>query len=178
MTVTQMETVEQGSGQRTDAPPLGALVQHGTRPARWLGLDPTDPTGATGMVLVGGYVAYPRVRDGFPRCESDEPSSPAEAIHGLIAALQDAHTRADAVTERLDQIVSDAHEWANDHDLCRVFDQFCERHDLPTRVREYEVSIVVTGTVEASSLENAEDAVDSEWVNDHINWDSIEVTEP
>ena len=53
----------------------------------------------------------------------------------------------DAAQKRLDAIVTDAHEWANEHELCETFDRFCRKHDLPEREREYEVTAHLTISV-------------------------------
>lgn len=64
-----------------------------------------------------------------------------------------------------DGLVSDAHEWAEEHQMCERFDEFMEAHDLPTRKRTYKVTVDVEVSVtlerEASSEGEAESAVDS-----------------
>lgn len=66
------------------------------------------------------------------------------------------------------------HEWADEHDLCSRFDDFCAQHDLPTRTRDYDVrvnvsmSTRVTVTRSATSSDDAEDAVDRDDVREAL----------
>lgn len=87
---------------------------------------------------------------------------------------QEAQTRAreaDARTEAaesrhatwIESIVEDAHEWADENDLCEKFDEFMEDHGLPTRTRTYTVWATVSArvpvNVEARSYDDARDDV-------------------
>lgn len=67
-------------------------------------------------------------------------------------------------------LIADLHTAADEHDLCPVFDQFCEDHGLPRRVREYDLSITVTlelrVTREAESVGEAIDSIDRDEVLD------------
>src|SRR5687768_566958 len=69
-------------------------------------------------------------------------------------------------TAEQDRLVEDAHQYANDNGLCSEFDRFMADHGLPTRVRDYEVSVHVCGTVtvlvEASSGDDAAELVASD----------------
>lgn len=57
------------------------------------------------------------------------------------------------LTERFESwkssLVSDAHEFADENNLCGEFDRFMREHDLPEREREYAVnySVTLSGTV-------------------------------
>lgn len=61
-------------------------------------------------------------------------------------------------------LVADAHDWANEHQLCGSFDSFMEQHDLEPRQHDYEVEVCGTFTVTlsrtASSFEDASEMVD------------------
>lgn len=65
----------------------------------------------------------------------------------------------------LDGLVQDAHEYADENDLCSRFDDFMESHGFPRRARSYEVRVRfedVYVTVMAESQEGADAAVDAE----------------
>lgn len=76
--------------------------------------------------------------------------------------------------EWIDDLVEDAHQWADEHDLCSRFDDFCSDHSLPTRTRDYDVrvnvsmSTRVTVTRSAGSSDDAEDAVDRDDVREAL----------
>lgn len=67
---------------------------------------------------------------------------------------------------KLDAILEDAHELAEDHDWCSVYDDLLERHGLPAREREYEVEVRATVrvslTVSARDLEAAREKAEDE----------------
>lgn len=118
-------------------------------------------TGAVSLLM-----QYPR--DVQPRTAPNGAELTARELALLRAALsaltveRNAQAKQDA---RLDSLVEDAHEWADRHNLCSVFDDFMKSHGLPTRTREYEVQTAVTTEVlvshyvRARSEDAARDAV-------------------
>lgn len=62
----------------------------------------------------------------------------------LTRELEAARRLASAGEARLARIVESAHEWAEEYGLCSRFDDFCEEHGLPTRVREQDYNVTVT----------------------------------
>jgi len=71
----------------------------------------------------------------------------------------------------LDGLVQDAHEYADENDLCSRFDDFMESHGFPRRERSYEVRVRfddVYVTVMAESQEGANAAVDAEDVSHSV----------
>lgn len=74
-------------------------------------------------------------------------------------ALMKAVKAAEAGEERVEQIVAVAHEKADEHDLCHVFDDWMDALGLPRRKRSYSVSVQVWVTLqrEATDSEEAED---------------------
>lgn len=89
-----------------------------------------------------------------------------------------AEVRAQLVRERqenarkLDAILDDANELAEEHNWCSVFDGLLERHDLPPRERDYELevtaSVRMTITVQARDADAAKDKLDDDQVSDAI----------
>lgn len=101
----------------------------------------------------GGERAYVRTIT-VPLCRitNGGPATP-EAV-ALATTLRDAHEareRAEAAARAkdafLDGLVADAHQYADDNDLCEVFDRFMADHGLPERTGEYEVEAEVTVTI-------------------------------
>lgn len=93
------------------------------------------------------------------------------AMAHAAAALREAQVERDRWTGEL---VDSAHEWADDNNLCREFDRFMLRHGLPTRERDYEVTVsvtmcaTVTISVTATSEEGARDGVDGDLIRERI----------
>ena len=78
-----------------------------------------------------------------------------ETLCAALAAQHKAHSN------RIDSLVTDAHEWADDNDLCGKFDEFMESHGLEPRERDFDVTINValTRTITARSFAAACDSV-------------------
>lgn len=75
------------------------------------------------------------------------------ALFGILRQLwtekraERAAGRAEAervAAERLEEIVTAAHQWADRHDLCSKFDEFCSDYNLPERESEWEVTARLT----------------------------------
>ena len=60
----------------------------------------------------------------------------------------------------MEALVADAHQWADENELCSVFDEFMEEHGLPARLRDWTVKVEVPITLEftVEDMSNAEDA--------------------
>ena len=60
----------------------------------------------------------------------------------------------------MEALVADAHQWADENELCSVFDEFMEEHGLPARLRDWTVKVEVPITLEftVEGMSNAEDA--------------------
>ena len=74
--------------------------------------------------------------------------------------------------EFLDRLAADAREYADDNDLCSVFDDFMELWGFARRERVYEVGVrlgVVSVRVLAGSEEDARDRVDWSVVRDALS---------
>lgn len=91
-------------------------------------------------------------------------TSEAPTADALAEAREAGKREAEERHERfMAALVSDAHEYANDNDLCGEFDRFMEEHGLPRREREYEVTFTITysstALVTASSSDEAAEAL-------------------
>lgn len=60
----------------------------------------------------------------------------------------------------MEALVADAHQWADENELCSAFDEFMEEHGLPARLRDWTVKVEVPITLEftVEDMSNAEDA--------------------
>lgn len=85
---------------------------------------------------------------------------PLEELGGLV---RDMDRR---FTQRLNSIVEEAHEWADDNDLCERFDDFMEEQGFPRRTHPHDIEVIVRlyRTVEAESMEHAQENVTVEQV--------------
>lgn len=107
-----------------------------------------------------------------------------EAAHIAVEALAEcvvADERTSLTRQQwLDTLIEDAHEMADNHDLCTAFDDFLDEHDLPRRTYLFEVEVEVTLTdrhtfsVEATSAEAAEEQVDDDFVRGALRLGDIE----
>lgn len=157
----------------------------GTVRGVWLGLDERFPAGADyvlALVLTGSVVVElmvkredvnaARVVDLWQESRVNQP----ELLALAALAKERAHARRD-----LDALVSDAHEWADDNDLCHRFDDFMEAHNLPTREREFTLrvraSVTVTITKQARNFDDAEDMVCRDDVIDALTPYDVEIDE-
>ncbi|MBM4574990.1 hypothetical protein GS896_25830 [Rhodococcus hoagii] len=71
----------------------------------------------------------------------------------------------------IDQLVDDAHEYANDNSLCSEFDRFMTEHNLPARQRDFCVSVDVMVRVKVDLTITAED---SDSVDGEVDSDLVE----
>lgn len=115
-----------------------------------------------------------------PRTTSTAPAdsdNARELAQALAEMWQGRKDDAEAAKKNLDNLVSDAHEWADDNSLCETFDNFMESHDLPPRRREYEVTIrvntYVTLSREARNEAEAGEDITTEDVWAALQYDEI-----
>lgn len=88
-------------------------------------------------------------------------------VNALLAEVSDLTSRLEVAQSTLrfneswkDQLVRDAHEYANENSLCSEFDRFMEAHDLPRRVRDYQVAVTAQLTVYINvSANDSDDAM-------------------
>lgn len=135
-------------------------------PAQWDARDILDPTDTTGLEL-GTALAL--------LCEENVTSEAAKAdvTARLATARQEGRQEAETIAHRhLNALVSRAHEWADLHDLCEKFDEFCSDNNLREREREYEVTVHVTLSVPVSLTVKARDEV-VDTFNDNYDEDDI-----
>lgn len=111
------------------------------------GADAAGPAdAAVGLAGVGwdGLVGLVAERDGLAR-----------RVGELSGAL-------DAERLRWAAVVADAHVWADENNLCSVFDEFCSEHGLATRSADFEVSVDVRVRVVLCQTARDADAAESE----------------
>lgn len=136
---------------------FAALFRGGIASAGWLMEDPqpqqTDRTGTeflqAQMMTADGCVLYAYgSRQEWLDAERDNRAPSAETLFSL-------HYRRAA---ELDRIVSDAHEYADEHELCSEFDRFLTEHNLPSRDdREQFLAVRVEMTVHLRGTGRDED---------------------
>jgi hypothetical protein len=147
--------------------PDGAVVELGGVRGRVV-VDRSAPVGDDGAVWVAvlpldcsGVVVECVIVGQITRCGGDRAGAwwgrvvPALqlALAARIGAEKSARELAEAravlreVSSRhevaMDKLVGDAHEWADDNDLCSRFDDFMEEHNLPTRRKDFDVEVSV-----------------------------------
>ncbi len=151
------------------------------------------PAGAEGPVIAGCWMGWQRAREAasvdtvtvrvLVGAEIVSRLVPITALDAAITVTgvtspetKDAVAAAASLSAQLDRknteqrnyldgLVQDAHEYADENDLCSRFDDFMESHGFPRRARSYEVRITfedVYVTVMAESQEGADAAVDAE----------------
>lgn len=145
----------------------------------------SDGSGYLVSVCDGGTVVRGRVDDAkslaAATITTGEPVTGVhlEALTALASEVERFRSATEAHERFMSQLVADAHEWADDNDLCGVFDRFMTEHGLEGRERDYEVR--VTGNFEvylsrtATSLESACDAVDARDVIDALEWENLTI---
>lgn len=169
-------------GERVAVMTTSGLVEGGA----WLGLtggtsgDLSRMASADGSLgvwlLVGEQVRTVRVQpDGLDarKVVTGTLSDGERAAVAVLAALQRTHAEAMTKHEQwLAGLVSDAHDYANDNDLCGRFDEFMTEHGLPGRVREFRFRVNVQSsvylTVEGADAEAAQESITREQV-----WDAM-----
>jgi len=92
-----------------------------------------------------------------------EPDPEIERLSAEVRRLQDQVSR---MNQWKDDLVRDAHEYADNNSLCSEFDRFMTEHDLPAREADYEVEVTFTVratlTVRAQDEDNALEQAESE----------------
>ncbi|QXT62467.1 hypothetical protein [Tessaracoccus palaemonis] len=88
------------------------------------------------------------------------PLTTARGLEPVGESLRIAYAAASIVLEKerwLDHLAEDARTFADDNNLCEVFDQFMEEHGMKGRTRDFraEFTITFTAYVEGSTFDNA-----------------------
>lgn len=175
--------------------PLGGecittLGPEGAAPRRWLG--PVSAVGPreTSPVLTAWMLGA----DGFPttgvftlaeveaRTAVVTGCTHADAV--LSSALVAAAVRRDNTgayyRDQQLTLVADAHQWADNNDLCSTFDEFMEDHGMPGRERDFSLRVDVVTTVyltgTGTSLQEAIDSIASGDVLEGIDLSSLDYT--
>lgn len=97
-----------------------------------------------------------------------------EVLAVLAESCRDRARDKAAHQQWIDNLVADAHDWADRNDLCSAFDNFMDEHSLPSRVEDFEVlvnvtlSTQVTVTRSARSWADAEESVDRDAVREAL----------
>lgn len=150
----------------------------------WVGLRGVSPDASRihADLLVDGQVRRVSVATGevdarqtVSQLASDGEEAAATALFQEMTAHQETRETQQA---QLDQLVDDAHTYADDNELCRRFDEFMVSHGLRPRTRDYELRVEVTATVyltrEAANAEDAADALTRDEVFAALNAVDIE----
>lgn len=149
-----------------------ALFRDGGVTTGWLMEEPTEqeanPAGLVHleaqMITAEGVVVHARrTRQEWLDAERDDRRPTAAMLFAL-------HRKRKA---ELTEIVDDAHEFADNNDLCGEFDRFLEEHGLPSRNdRDQYLAVRVEVTVHVRGAgrteEDAYDALDQEQVFDAV----------
>lgn len=159
---------------------IAAELTYGTVSGRWLGLvEPREPGGAVSAWVLdaaAGIVTYTFT----PAAIDARTSVTAGCVHGdaqladaLVEGIASRTRTGDFHRARMDTLVSDAHEWADNNSLCSEFDNFMEQHGLPGRERDFclrvDVSTTVYLTGTGSTLQEAIDSISGRDVVDEID---------
>ena len=154
----------------------------GTVSGRWLGTGgaPETPGLICGWVLEGDgepreHVFIPGVIDARASVVRQCPHADVAMAAAVLASITARASIGQYHQARMDTLVSDAHQWADDNDLCERFDEFMDEHGLPMRERDFELRVEVATTVyltrTATTLEGAMQSVDADAVREAINLD-------
>lgn len=178
------EVVTTRSCDTRDAIPMPdqgeAIMLHGS-PHHFLGWVDLSGVELVGLVCGAGYVATqitmpPESWDARSIVIPGASRLDESVLFGIVRGLWSDHTTSERLTaerlagraeaqqaaeKRLTDIVESAHEWADLHELCDRFDEFCRDHNLPERESEWEITarltieVPVRVTVSGPSRESA-----------------------
>lgn len=107
------------------------------------------------------------------------PMTPAPAHFAVLGALAEKNVAAEYEHEGwVENIVSEAQEWAETHAMCEAFEEFMHAHDLAGRERDLDFEVRVTVTVPMTvttrmSREDARDDIDSKAVLEALNSEGL-----
>ncbi len=179
-------------GDVVTLPVVGELVDDGDAVrGYWLGLLEDAAVCADGRleasVLSGSEVRTVSVepsRVDARRVVTGRATEGERAAMSALLAEARAHRRTQQAHQaRIDRLVEDAHEWADDNSLCTRFDDFMDEHSLPRRSRDYDLRVEVRATVyltrTGTDADNAAESLTREDVfaaisADDISWDAEE----
>ena len=156
-------------------------------PWRWLGLViPAEPRRASpvlsGWVLEpGGFAASRSFATSVIDARTSVVAGCTHAETVLAGALVAGAVRRESTgayyrerqQARREQLVADAHRWADENDVDGSFDDFLNEHGLPGRERDFDLRVSVCTSVyltqSGSSLQEAKDSVTSTDVLDSLD---------
>lgn len=124
----------------------------------------SDGSGYLVSVCDGGTVVRGRVDDAkslaAATITTGEPVTGVhlEALTALASEVEMSRSATEAHERFMSQLVADAHEWADDNDLCGTFDAFMTEHGLEGRERDYEVRVAGTFEVYLARTATSEEA--------------------
>lgn len=131
--------------------------------AVWVGISRIESGNLVALLLVGERVIERLVNlsgvtvgEGLPVLD--------ERTCGLLSRMHQDHRA------WLADLTEDAHAYADDHELCGVFDDFMDRHGLDRRSREYEAKVTVWLYMSRSgaSYDEAFDEITDQDIKDQI----------
>lgn len=136
--------------------------------AFWVGPSRVEGEQLVGLLLSGDEVYERHVDPSTLRAE--EGDSLDERTCVLLTALHERHR----AWKR--NLTDAAHEYANDNELCEVFDNFMVSFGLEPRTREYEARITITFNVlrDGTSFDDAFDGLSHEQVRDLFQDNAID----
>lgn len=172
---------------------VGIEGEEGAR-VYWLGLV-QEPIGAfvaadgvlTVYLLIGGAVREVKVQPGIVdarrtvtgRASEDERA----AMDALLTEARAHHCTRTEHNRRMDHLVAEAHQEADEQEWCEQFDDFMARNGLPRRTRSYDLRVTVSATLyvqrDAASAEAALESLDRADVlavlgHDDFEWEAEE----
>ena len=153
----------------------------GTVSGRWLGTAGAPETSGLirGWVLEGDgepreHAFIPGVIDARASVTQPCPHADVTMAAAVLASIISRERISQYHQARMDTLVADAHQWADDNDLCGRFDEFMDEHGLPMRERDFELCVNVRATVyltrRATTLEGAIEEVDEDAVRAEIDF--------
>lgn len=150
---------------------------------RWLGIAQEPATleqvvygwvlGADGALEKATFTR--REIDARTAVAQDCPHGDAPMAAALMSSLASRVRLEEDHQGRMDTLVSEAHQWANDNSLCETFDDFMDEQGLARREQDFQLRVEVCATVyltcRAATLEDAIEAIDTDEVRAEIDFD-------
>lgn len=143
----------------------------------WIGLKaPINGAQVTARLLHQGRVETHQVGIRQLQADSIVVGTTDHRVQEATRALQSIYAAADqtAIDQQKwkDELVTSAHRYADDNELCPKFDDFMDEWDLPRRMYDYSVMVEVTlklpVMVSGHDDDEAEDAVSHEMITDAL----------
>lgn len=90
------------------------------------------------------------------------------------AQVQELRNAAESESRRWAEILDNAHEWADSHNLCERYDEFLEANGLPTRINDYDSSVTLQMTISlctsGRNRDAAADEIDRQMIAEHLSY--------